>query len=206
MSSFCPEVSEERTGRSAIPRASASATKEWPAPCAGPSGSPARRRGLRHRRPVPIYLGTGATSTSGEALVRFVQRDSGLEIRADYRARGFVCWLAASTGGAGTSFTGESGSPGRRSNHLLRIPFQQPARGRDGLLLRPGGPLAGRRVRGQHPRCADYRSVEKGAASAPGTRRVLRLDSTAGRVLDCRSTGRMRESAGGLSTRRGLLP
>ena len=129
MSSFCPEVSEERTGRSAIPRASASATKEWPAPCAGGSGSPARRRGLRHRRPVPIYLGTGATSTSGEALVRFVQRDSGLEIRADYRIRGFVCWLPASTGGAGTSFTGESGAPvaGRiiccafRSNSRLEV-------------------------------------------------------------------------------------
>ena len=68
MSSFCPEVSEERTGRSAIPRASASATKEWPAPCAGGSGSPARRRGRRHRRPVPIYLGTGRHRRAAKRL------------------------------------------------------------------------------------------------------------------------------------------
>lgn len=53
------------------------------------------------------------------ALLPFVQRGNGLEIRADYRIRGFVCWLPASTRRASTSLTGESGSRGRASDNLL---------------------------------------------------------------------------------------
>ena len=53
------------------------------------------------------------------ALLPFVQRGNGLEIRADYRIRGFVGWLPASTRRASTSLTGESGSRGRTSDNLL---------------------------------------------------------------------------------------
>ena len=51
--------------------------KREPDSATWPASSPPRAYLSRH----------GATSTSGEALVRFVQRDRGLEIRADYRAR-----------------------------------------------------------------------------------------------------------------------
>ena len=43
------------------------------------------------------------------ALLPFVQRGNGLEIRADYRIRGFGCWLPPSTRRASTSLTGEAG-------------------------------------------------------------------------------------------------